>query len=90
VSSGRVLKANLRANQLQRTVIDRAAQTLGKTRSDFMLEAACSAADAVLLVRRLFLLDEAAYKRFAAALDTRPTDNPRLRRLLASKSPWER
>jgi uncharacterized protein (DUF1778 family) len=81
---------NLRANQRQRTVIDRAAQTLGKNRSDFMLEAACRAADAVLLDRRLFLLDEAAYKRFAAALDKRPADNPRLRRLLASKAPWER
>ncbi len=32
---------NLRANQRQRTLIDRAAQVLGKNRSDFMLEAAC-------------------------------------------------
>ena len=80
---------NLRANQRQRSLIDRAAQTLGKNRSDFMLEAACRAADAVLLDRRFFLLDDAAYKRFAAALDKRPGDNPRLRRLLASKAPWE-
>ncbi len=81
---------NLRANQRQRTLIDRAAQTLGKNRSDFMLEAACRAADAVLLDRRLFLLDDKAYKRFAAALDKPTADNPRLRRLLASKAPWER
>ena len=81
---------NLRANQRQRTLIDRAAQVLGKNRSDFMLEAACRAADTVLLDRRFFLLDERAYKRFAAALDKPPADNPRLRRLLASRVPWER
>ena len=81
---------NLRANQRQRTLIDQAAETLGKNRSDFMLEAACRAADAVLSDRRVFLLDEKAYKRFTAALDRPPADNPRLRRLLASKAPWER
>jgi uncharacterized protein (DUF1778 family) len=81
---------NLRANQRQRALIDRAAQTLGKNRSDFMLEAACREADAVLLDRRFFPLDENAYRRFVAALDTSPADNPRLRRLLASKAPWER
>ena len=81
---------NLRANQRQRALIDRAAETLGKNRSDFMLEAACRAADAVLLDRRFFLLDEKGYKRFTVALDKRPSDNPKLRRLLASKAPWER
>jgi len=73
-----------------RALIDRAAQTLGKNRSDFMLEAACREADTVLLDRRFFLLDEKAYKRFAAALDKPPADHPKLRRLLASKAPWER
>ena len=81
---------NLRANQRQRALIDRAAETLGKNRSDFMLEAACRAADSVLLDRRLFLLDEKAYKRFTAALDKPPADNPKLRRLLAARAPWER
>lgn len=81
---------NLRANRRQRALIDRAAETLGKNRSDFMLEAACRAADSVLQDRRLFLLDEKAYKRFTAALDKPPAGNPKLRRLLASKAPWGR
>jgi uncharacterized protein (DUF1778 family) len=51
-----------------------------------MLEAACREADAVLLDRRLFLLDGKAFKRFTTALDKPPADNPRLRRLLTSKS----
>ncbi len=81
---------NLRANRRQRALIDRAAETLGKNRSDFMLEAACRAADSVLVDRRLFLLDEKAYKRFTAALDKPPAENPKLRRLLAARAPWER
>jgi len=71
-------------------LIDRAADAVGKNRSDFMLEAACREADAVLLDRRFFLLDEKAYRRFTAALDKPPADNPRLRRLLTSKAPWDR
>ena len=86
----RDVSINLRANQRQRALIDRAAETLGKNRSDFMLEVACREADAVLLDRRFLLLDEKAYKRFTAALDKPPADNPKLRRLLASKAAWER
>lgn len=81
---------NLRANQRQRALIDRAAEALGKNRSDFMLEAACREADAVLVDRRFFLVDEKVYRRFITALDKPPGDNTRLRRLLASKAPWER
>jgi len=78
---------NLRANQRQLVLIDQAAEMLGKNRSAFMLEAACRAAETVVLDRRVFLLDENAYKRFTAALDKSPSDNSKLRRLLASQAP---
>ena len=81
---------NLRANRRQRALIDRAAEAVGKNRSDFMLEAACRAADTVLVDRRFFLVDEKTFKRFMDTLDRTPADNPRLRRLLTSKAPWER
>jgi uncharacterized protein (DUF1778 family) len=81
---------SLRVSQRQRALIDRAAEALGKNRSDFMLEAACREADSVLLDRRFFLLDEKAYRRFTDALDKPPADNPRLRRLLTTKAPWEK
>jgi uncharacterized protein (DUF1778 family) len=80
---------NLRVSSRQRTLIDRAAETLGKNRTDFMLDAACRQADAVLLDQRLFVLNDEAYAQFTAALDAPPTDNPRLRRLLATRAPWE-
>lgn len=40
---------NLRALPEQRELIDQAASALSKTRSDFMLEAACERAQSVLL-----------------------------------------
>ena len=40
---------NLRARPEQRDLIDRAAKLLGRSRSDFMLEAACEKAQSVLL-----------------------------------------
>jgi uncharacterized protein (DUF1778 family) len=39
---------NLRASRRQKVLIDRAAETLGRSRSDFMLEAACREAESVL------------------------------------------
>jgi uncharacterized protein (DUF1778 family) len=42
---------NLRALPQQRDLIDHAAALLGKNRSDFMLEAACDKAQAVVLDR---------------------------------------
>ena len=81
---------SLRADKGKRALIDRAAEAVGKNRSEFMLDAACREATAVLLDRRLFHLDEKTYRRFTAALDRSPGDNPRLRRLHMSKAPWER
>jgi uncharacterized protein (DUF1778 family) len=83
---------NLRADEQRRALIDRAAEATGKNRSEFMLDASCREATAVLLDRRLFQLDAKAYKAFTAALDKAPATktNSKLRRLLASRAPWER
>jgi len=84
------ISINLRTDAASRELIDRAAEALGKNRSEFMLEAARREAMAVLVDQRLFLLDARAYRRFTAALDAVPTQNPRLRRLLRAPAPWER
>jgi uncharacterized protein (DUF1778 family) len=81
---------NLRASSKQKVLIDRAAEAVGRSRSDFMLEAACRKAESVLLDRRYFALSEEAFKRFTSILDSPPKDNPRLRRLLHTKAPWDR
>lgn len=87
--TGRGETINLRASQRQKALIDRAAEALGRSRSDFMLETACREAEAVLLDRRYFVLSEDAFRKFTALLDTPPKDNPRLRRLLHTQAPWE-
>ncbi len=81
---------NLRVTQNQKALIDRAANTLGRSRSEFMLEAACQQAESVLLDRRYFALSEDQFKRFTDLLDTPPASNQRLTRLLRTKAPWDK
>lgn len=88
--AARDVNINLRASRKQRSLIDRAAAALGKNRSDFMLEASCREAEAVLLDRRYFALDAERFEAFMAMLDSPPTANPRLRRLLTEAAPWDR
>ena len=80
---------NLRALPEQRNLIDQAASALGKSRSDFMLEAACERAQAVLLDQVFFRLDADKFVEFVALLDAPPTPNPGLERLMAVKAPWD-
>lgn len=89
-ATARTKVINLRTDEARRSLIDRAAEAMGKDRTEFMLDAATREAQSVLLDRRLFHLDEAAFRRFAKALDASPADNPRLRKLLAKRAPWER
>ncbi len=79
---------NLRARPEQRELIDQAAELLGKSRSDFMLEAACDKAQSVLLDQIFFQLDTDKLRQFTKLLDAPPTRNPGLERLLAVKAPW--
>jgi uncharacterized protein (DUF1778 family) len=79
---------NLRALPEQRDLIDRAAHLLGKNRSDFMLEAACDKAKAVLLDQIYFDLDADKFQQFIDMLDAPPAPNSDLERLMAVKAPW--
>jgi uncharacterized protein (DUF1778 family) len=81
---------NLRASQRQKLLIDRAAEALGRSRSDFMLDTACREAESILLDRRYFSLSDDEFRKFTAMLDSPPRNNPKLRRLLQSKAPWDR
>lgn len=85
----RAAAINLRALPEQRDLIDQAADLLGKTRSDFMLEAACERARAVMLDQVFFSLDAEKFRQFNALLDAPPAANPGLERLMAVKAPWE-
>ena len=79
---------NLRARPEQRDLIDQAAELLGKSRSDFMLEAACDKAQSVLLDQVFFRLDADKLRQFTKLLDAPPAHNPGLERLMAIKAAW--
>ena len=81
---------NLRAPAAQRALIDQAAEVQGKSRTDFMLEAACEKAQQVLLDRAVFALDAKRFRRFVELLDAPVDTNQALARLLAKRAPWER
>ena len=86
----RDIAINLRARSDQRDLIDRAASALGRNRSDFMLEAACEKAQAIVLDRNFFVLTEEAFTRFNVLLDAPIEVNPALDRLLARRPLWEK
>ena len=79
---------NLRALPEQRDLIDQAASLLGKNRSDFMLEAACDRARAVVLDQVFFSLDTDKFKKFNMMLDAPLVPNPGLERQMTVTAPW--
>ena len=81
---------NLRIPAAERGLIDRAAKSSGKTRTDFILGAARRAAEEELLERTLFVVRPAVYSKFLAMLDARPQPNERLRRTMRAAPPWSK
>src|SRR6476619_4909985 len=75
---------NLRIKVEERGLIDCAAKTLGKNRTDFVLDAARRAAEDALLDRTIFTATPKAYAEFLARLDAPPQPNERLRKTLRS------
>lgn len=80
---------NIRAKAKQRDLIDQAAERLGRSRSDFMLEAACREAEDVLLDQAFFTVDDGTFAQFQALLDQPLPPTDKLRRLLKTKAPWD-
>ncbi|XZN98369.1 MAG: DUF1778 domain-containing protein [Microcoleus sp.] len=85
----RDLIINIRMNQPESDLIDRAAQIQGKSPSEFMVESAYQKAQDVLLDRCFFGLDEVKFKEFVALLDAQPMGNEKLHTLLTTKSLWD-
>lgn len=87
-SEDRSTVINFRAPKQQRDLLDRAARITGKTRTEFILEASCRAAEDVLLDQRLFALDDQRYQAFVEVLDAPPDANPQLQTLMKKPAPW--
>lgn len=79
---------NLRIRDDVRDLIDHAASTQSKTRSEFMIDAARRAAEDTLLDQTLIRVDPATYDRFVEILD-RPPGEEGYARLMAAPRPWK-
>lgn len=79
----------LRISATTRDLIDAAAATVGKSRTDFMVESAAQRATDVLLDQRIFVLDKADHDAFMRVLRDPPPANAALRALMKKKAPWE-
>lgn len=83
------VQLNLRAKETQRALIDAATEILHKSRTDFILEMACQAAEDVFLDRRVFNFNDEQYAQFIDMPDTPVADDPVIETLLARKLQWD-
>ena len=81
---------NLRIKPEERNLIDRAAKMRGKTRTDFVLDAARAAAEEALLDQAIIATSPQAYAAFLARLDMPPQPNERLRKTMQTPPPWQK
>jgi uncharacterized protein (DUF1778 family) len=77
---------NLRIDEVRRNFIDEAAKLQGKSRTEFMIEAAYKEAEQTILDQKIYILDEVDCE-YLSRTDHKP--DPKLVKLFKSKSPWE-
>jgi uncharacterized protein (DUF1778 family) len=82
---------NLRVGEVQKEAIDRAAAIQGKSRTEFILDAAYTEATSFLLDRKFFLVDDAAFEAFERQLEATPDplQLKALKALLERPAPWD-
>ncbi len=82
---------NLRISEAERDLIDHAAQSVGKSRTAFILEHSLSMAEEIMLDRTRFTLDAQQWEAMQEALDTPPSKAQLagLQKLLTVKAPWD-
>jgi len=75
-------RIDVRASSSVKQLLQEAARSCHKNVSEFLLDAGLTAAAQTLADRRQFLLDEAQWQAFEAALDRPVQPKPRLQKLL--------
>jgi uncharacterized protein (DUF1778 family) len=88
-AAARTARLGLRATLQQQILIQRAAEALNKSVTEFVLDSACTAAENTLLNQRLFLLNDGDWQKFQDALEQPAKVKPGLQKLMKEKAPWE-
>ena len=81
---------NIRIKSEVRDLIDRAAKSRGKIRTDFILDSARLAAEDTLLDQVIMSVSPQAFEQFLAQLDMPPKPSDRLMKTMNTRAPWER
>jgi len=81
---------NIRIKPEVRDLIDRAAKSRGKNRTDFILDSARMAAEDTLLDQVILTVGPQAFELFQTRLDMPPKANAGLRKTMQTPAPWVR
>jgi uncharacterized protein (DUF1778 family) len=81
---------SMRLPEADLALIDRAAELRGRSRTDFVRDAAVRAAEDVLLENRLLRMSREGFAAFIAALSAPATPVPEMIELARRPAPWER
>ena len=80
---------SMRLPEADLALIDRAARMRGRSRTDFVREAAVLAAESVVMESRLIRMSEEGFADFVAALAEAPSPEPEVVELARRPAPWE-
>ena len=83
-------RIDLRVSPTIKRLLQEAAAAAHQTVTEFLVHSGITLAEETLADRRVFSLNSEKWEEFVAALDAPPQDNPRLRKLLAEPSVFER
>ena len=87
--TSRSARLGLRASPEQEAVLCRACAVAHKSLTEFILDAACQAAEQTLLDQRLFMVSGGQYQALLDLLDQPEQANEGLRDLAKRKAPWD-
>jgi uncharacterized protein (DUF1778 family) len=80
---------SMRLSEADIAMIDRAARLRGRSRTDFVRDAAVRAAEDVLMNNRLIRMGPEGFAEFMSALSGPATPVPEMIELVARPAPWE-
>ena len=80
---------SMRLPEADIAIIDRAASLRGRSRTDFVREAAVRAAEDVLMETVPIRMSSSGFKAFLNALSTPAASVPEMVEVLSRKAPWE-
>lgn len=89
LSSSKSHPLSIRLPEADIALIDRAANLKGRSRTEFMRDAAVREAEATLMDSMFIRMSTGGFDAFVAALDAPPQVVPELLEILKRKSPWD-